>query len=119
MQSNSIRTLLAATVAITATFSAVPAISGSETVRDHRTKVTVRDHRAKRTTETVVVGQGEKPCEYGENTLVKMGYRLIRAYDCSGAVFHYTAVNDTVVVRAAMSSHTGQIRVETIGILTH
>jgi len=118
MQSKFIHNLLAATIAITATFSAAPAISGSETVRDHRAKVTVRDHRTKRKSETVIVGRGEISCEYGTNTLVKMGYRLIRAYDCKGAVFHYAAVSDTVIVRAAMSSHTGQIRVETVGILT-
>lgn len=86
-------------------------------VADHRSPTgTVRDHRTSRRNEVVVVGQGDYSCLDGETMLGRMGYESIDAYDCDGAVYHYTAVDGSAVFRAAMSSHSGEIRVEFIAL---
>jgi len=112
---------------IATTIWGTPAISGSNNVRDHRAtqtvrdhliKTTVRDHRTPRKSEVVVVGQGDKDCSYGMAYLYKMGYSDIRAYDCQGAVFHYGAIDGVVILRAAMSSHTGKMTIKMVGILS-
>lgn len=118
MFSKSIQAVIIAAIIATATLSAAPAISGSNQVRDHRVKTTVRDHRIRHNTETVIVGQGSKSCEFGEVKLAKMGYARIRPFDCVGAVFHYAAVDGLVLVHATMSSHSGEIQVKTVGIFS-
>ncbi len=86
-------------------------------VADHRpAKPVVRDHRTSRPNEVVVVGQGRFSCPDGEEVLRRMGYESIDAYDCDGAIYHYVAVDGSAVFRAAMSSHSGEIRVELIGL---
>lgn len=112
-----IRTSLIASIAAVSAFAASPALSDASHIRDHRTKVVVRDHRAKRKNETIVVGQGGKTCESGVAKLYKMGLSWIRPYDCDGAVFHYAAVDGLVLVHAAMSSHSGAMKIKTVGIL--
>lgn len=86
-------------------------------VRDHRTPQTeTRDHRTPRRNEVVVVGQGRFDCVSGGIQLHRMGYHDIVASDCSGAVFHYTAMDGSAIFHAAMSSHSGSMRVEFVGI---
>jgi hypothetical protein len=108
--------LLGASIALTAAATS-PVSASSQEVRDHRTKVEVRDHRTpQRKTEVVIVKQGDVDCRVGVAQLFKMGYTAINPYDCDGAVYHYTAMDGHSLFHAAMSSHSGSIRVEFVGI---
>ena len=108
--------LLGASIALT-TAATLPASASSPEIRDHRTKIEVRDHRTpQRETEVVIVKQGDVDCRVGVIQLFKMGYTAINPYDCEGAVYHYTAMDGPALFHAAMSSHTGSIRVKLVGI---
>lgn len=118
MFTNIIPTLSVASLVTAAALSAAPASADQTEVRDHRTTVTVRDHRTPANTEVVVVGQGEQACHSGTVKLFKMGYTNIRPYDCDGAVFEYAATDGYALFRASMSSHSGDMRVEFVGLLS-
>jgi hypothetical protein len=117
MFSKSIMTLLAGSIALGASISTSAASDTGRTVRDHRTEVTVRDHRSQRPNHVVIVGQGKYECRAGFVQLYKMGYTNIRANDCRGAVYHYTARDGLMLFRARMSSHTGDLKVKMVGIM--
>ncbi len=89
-------------------------------VRDHRTQSVVRDHRTKnrrpaRDNTVVVVTAPRFSCAYGANTLIKRGYHAVNGYDCQGAVYHYSAIRQDKLYRAAMNARTGRFDVEMIG----
>lgn len=81
----------------------------------------VRDHREQsdeRPNEIVVVGQGAKKCHSGLIKLFLMGYTDISVLDCNGAIFKYGATNGPGFYHASMSSHSGDINVEFVGLLS-
>lgn len=116
MLRTSIITVLAASITLGATTLTSSAAEGPANVRDHRTKTEVRDHRTQRPNEVVVVGQGRYDCRSGAFQLYKLGYTAIDAYDCDGAVYHYSALDGAALFRAAMSSHSGEMTVTFIGL---
>ncbi|MGI3183883.1 hypothetical protein ACROHD_02295 [Nioella aestuarii] len=77
----------------------------------------VRDHRTPPETEVIVVDQGGYSCVHGVIALTRMGLNSINPTDCVGAVYHYTAVDGSSFFHAAMSSHSGEIRVEFRGLI--
>jgi len=86
-------------------------------VRDHRTTDReIRDHRTV-TNEVVIVGQGSLSCVAGTHQLIRSGLPFVTAYDCEGALYHYTASDGSSVFLATMSSHTGELNVEFAGLL--
>ena len=117
MTNSSIFTLLAATLSLVATISTASASETKPNVRDHRVKVEVRDHRTKRRNEVVVIPQGKYDCWDGVAQLYKMGFTGINALDCDGAIYHYTAIDGSAVFKAAMSSHSAEIKLTMIGII--
>lgn len=84
------------------------------TVRDHRT--VVRDHRTKRPNEVVPASSPTYDCRTGAIILQRMGYRSIRAYDCVGPTYHYTAQDDAALFRAEFNAYSGDIDVDFVGI---
>ncbi len=96
-------------------------------VRDHRTKVVVRDHRSEpkirdhrtekpaRKNTVVNVSAPRFSCAYGANTMIKMGYHAVDGFDCVGAVYHYSAIRQDKLYRAAMNARTGKLDIAMIG----
>lgn len=117
MFTTSIYTFTLAGFVTAAAFAAAPVAAGQSEIRDHRSTVTVRDHRTPAKNEVVIVGQGDQKCRAGTVKLFKMGYSNIRAYDCEGAVFEYAATDGYALFRASMSSHSGAMHVEFVGLL--
>lgn len=83
-------------------------------VRDHRT--VVRDHRTQPQNEVVPASDRRFDCRTGAVMLQRMGYSAIRAYDCDGPTFHYTARDDAALFRAEFSAYSGDMKVTFVGI---
>ncbi len=85
-------------------------------VRDHRTQTQTRDHRIERKNEVVPITREKLDCGLGTVQLLKMGYVSVVVNECDGPVYHYTAMQDASLFRAAMSAYTGKMTVTFVGL---